>query len=165
MPSAKRRRMQAPDLRSGPPRRWCSDVNGVIWLPRLIDKVRAERTGRLGTYLLGQSPVDDAFLAVAGISYARLLAVITEADMGASGPGDAAIASDTAILAGIEAVSPGATARLQAWSLEMPRKRSLHMRVLDIDDGYIAHPRLRALMQRVFAPFAPVIRRWRPLVR
>ena len=31
----------APDLRRHPPRRWNVTVDGVIWLPRMIDKARS----------------------------------------------------------------------------------------------------------------------------
>lgn len=116
--------MIAPDLHVGPPPRWSDATTGIVWLPRMAAKVRAYDAGTLGTYLLGQSPVDDEFLRVARSSYAAFVAVVR------------ASADDEAILAALEAASPGSVERLRLWSMEMPVRRRLHMRVLDADDGY-----------------------------
>jgi hypothetical protein len=116
--------MSSTDLLRGKPPRWSDAVEGIVWLPRLAAKVRAFDAGTLGTYLLGQSPVDDEFLQSAQLSYASFIAIVRES------------ASDEAVLAGIGAISPGAIDRLRLWSLEMPVRRRTMMRLLDIDDGY-----------------------------
>ena len=116
--------MNAPDLKRGFPPRWSNAVEGIVWLPRLAAKVRAHDAGTLGTYLLGQSPIDDEFLKAAQLSYAQLIAIVR------------ASADDAAVLAGIAAASPDAIERLRLWSLEMPVRRRTMLRVLDLDDGY-----------------------------
>jgi hypothetical protein len=116
--------MNAPDLQRGFPPRWSNAVEGIVWLPRLAAKVRAHDAGTLGTYLLGQSPIDDEFLKAAQLSYAQLIAIVR------------ASADDAAVLAGIAAASPDAIERLRLWSLEMPVRRRTMLRVLDLDDGY-----------------------------
>ena len=116
--------MNAPDLQRGFPPRRSNAIEGIVWLPRLAAKVRAHDAGTLGTYLLGQSPIDDEFLKAAQLSYAQLIAIVR------------ASADDAAVLAGIAAASPDAIERLRLWSLEMPVRRRTMLRVLDLDDGY-----------------------------
>ena len=57
--------MTSPNFRNGAPPRWSDAVDGIVWLPRLAAKVRAHDAGTLGSYLLGQSPIDDEFLKAA----------------------------------------------------------------------------------------------------
>jgi len=116
--------MNSIDLQRGAPPRWSDAIEGIAWLPRLAAKVRAHDAGTLGSYLLGQSPVDDEFLKVAQLSYADFIAIVRTAP------------DDAAVLAAIGAASPGAIDRLRLWSMEMPVRRGLMMRMLDIDDGY-----------------------------
>lgn len=146
--------MNAPDLRTGPPPRWSAAVEGVIWLPRLAAKVRAHSAGTLGSYLLGQSPIDDEFLRAARLSYAGLIAIVVAA------------AGDDAVLAAIEAARPGAHERLRLWSLEMPVRLGLFMRLLDFDDGYDRAAWL-VPVHRAVTPLADtlvdVLRKLRPL--
>jgi hypothetical protein len=124
-------------------------------LPRLIDKCRASTAGTLGSYLYGQSPADDAFLARAGLGYPEFTAIV------------AASSDDEAVLDAIEARSPGSAARLQAWSKELLAKPSLFIRMNDWDDGYgspSASDRvLRALVQPLFAVVVTLFRIARPL--
>jgi len=115
----------APDLRSGPPRRWTEAVGGVQWLPRFVDKARALRAGTLGPYLFGQSPIDAEFLKTAGLSYRRFMSIV-----------DAHGADDAAVLAEIEAQRPGAVDRLRAWSETFAKRHRVFMTLLDLDDGY-----------------------------
>ena len=103
--------MNAPDLQRGFPPRWSNAVEGIVWLPRLAAKVRAHDAGTLGTYLLGQSPIDDEFLKAAQLSYADFIAIVR------------ASSDNAAVLAGVGAASPGAVDRLRLWSLEMPVRR------------------------------------------
>jgi hypothetical protein len=147
--------MTAPDLRNGPPRRWSASVDGVIWLPRLIDKCRAHDAGTLGTYLYGQSPVDDAFLALAGLDYPSFTTIVR------------ANAGDAAVLAGIEARAPGATARLQTWSQQRLANPTVFIRMNDWDDGYSSTTGndrvLRAIIQPLFGIIVTLFRIARPL--
>lgn len=49
------------DLGQHPPRRWSETLAGMIWLPRLIDKVRAFQADTLGTYAY-PSALDQSFM-------------------------------------------------------------------------------------------------------
>jgi len=144
-----------PDLRSGPPRRWNVAVGGVVWLPRFIDKARAQRAGTLGTYLFGQSPLDAQVLKTAGLSYRRFMAIV-----------DAHGTDDAAVLGEIEAQRPGATERLREWSARMPRKSAALLAILDLDDGYrttwFATP-ARRLGNALFAPLVGLLRKTWPV--
>ncbi len=120
--------MNAPDLRNGPPPRWNEAVEGVVWLPRFTAKARAYDAGTLGTYLYGQSPVDDAFLKRARLDYGSFLEVVR------SQPNDAAI------LAEMERRTSGTKARLQRWSHRLSTRSRWFMSLLDVDDGYARLP-------------------------
>ncbi len=142
------------DLRKEPPRRWSDAIEGIVWLPRLIDKMRAYQTGTLGTYLLGQSPVDDELLACAKTDYAGFARIV------------AAHATDAEVLHALEALHLGNHERLVQWSRTMPKKRALHMQILDLDDGYTGGAKLRALVavgNIAFAPFATLLRTVKPV--
>jgi hypothetical protein len=149
--------MNAPDLTARPPRRWNVAVDGVVWLPRMIDKARAYRAGTLGSYLFGQSPVDDALLARIGLTYPDFLGLVD------------AQADDAAILAAIESRVPGATVRLQRWSAALARRQGLFLSLIDWDDGYTGTagaPRTirRSLKPAVDAAMA-LVKRLRPVTR
>jgi Domain of unknown function (DUF5069) len=116
--------MNAPDLQRGLPPRWSDAVEGIVWLPRLAAKVRAHDAGTLGTYLLGQSPIDDELLKTARLSYAELIEIVR------------ASADDAAVLAAMAAASPDAIERLRLWSLEMPVRRRTMLKLIDLDDGH-----------------------------
>jgi hypothetical protein len=146
--------MIATDLQCGAPPRWSDAVDGIIWLPRLAAKVRAHDAGMLGTYLLGQSPIDDEFLRAAQLDYAGFIAIVRAA------------ADDAAVLAGIDTASPGAVDRLRLWSIEMPVRRRTFMRVLDMDDGYDRPAwmdRLHKVASPLYIPVMVVLRKLRPL--
>jgi hypothetical protein len=146
--------MNATDLKCGSPPRWSAAVEGIVWLPRLAAKVRSHDAGTLGTYLLGQSPVDDEFLKTAQLSYADFIAIVRTSP------------DDAAVLAAVGAASPGAIDRLRLWSLEMPVRRGLMMRVLDIDDGYDRPAWLTvpvAAANALVGPLIALARKVRPL--
>ena len=146
--------MDSPNLQHGAPPRWSDAVDGIIWLPRLAAKVRAYDAGTLGTYVLGQSPIDDEFLRVVQLRYADVIAIVR------------ASADDAAVLAAIGAKSPGAIERLRLWSLEMPVRRRTFMRVLDLDDGYDRPAWLNlpvVVGNALMAPLIALARRVRPL--
>lgn len=116
------------DLRVGPPRRWSVELEGVAWLPRLIDKARAVSGGTLGAYLYGQSPTDSGLLKTLGIGYRSF------ADLVAHAPDDSGVA------AALIARDPEAIARAQAWSADLRRNHKAFLWAMDCDDGY--HPGL-----------------------
>jgi hypothetical protein len=146
--------MTAPDLQNGPPPRWSDAVEGVVWLPRLAAKVRAYDAGTLGTYLLGQSPIDDEFLRAAQLRYRDFIAIVRAAG------------GDAEVLAAIDAAAPGARERLRLWSLEMPVRLRAFMRLLDFDDGYDRPAWLtipHAAASLLVPPLIGLLRRMRPL--
>lgn len=124
--------MEAKDLRSEPPRRWNVRVDGIPWLPRLIDKARAAQAGTLGAYLFGQSPMDRSLLHTAGIGHREFARIV------AGSP------ADEAVLAAIAARDPQALERLRSWSDGFERRHAAFLYVIDLDDGYGGGP-LRAL--------------------
>ncbi len=144
----------APDLRVTAPRRWSETLDGIRWLPRLIDKTRAHLAGTLGGYLFGQSPVDADVLAVLGTTYAGWARLVREEP------------DDAALMARLRAEFPDGVERLYRWSDELPQKRRAHMAVLDYDDGYVETPLSRALRgpaQAAFAPLAALLRAAMPV--
>jgi len=121
--------MDAPDLRSKPPRRWTESNGGIRWLPRLTDKTRAALAGTLGGYLYGQSPVDRDLLRHLGIRYREFTELVRNAP------------DDAAVFAAIESRSPDGVARAREWSERLPYERRYFLWVIDVDDGY--NPKLR----------------------
>lgn len=113
------------DLRTEPPRRWSVELDGVAWLPRLIDKARAATAGTLGGYLYGQSPTDSGLLKVLGIGYRSFAALVTEAS------------DDAGVAERLTALDPGAIARAQAWSVDLRRDHKAFLWAMDVDDGYL----------------------------
>lgn len=150
--------MNVPDLRVQPPRRWNVAIDGVIWLPRLIDKCRAAQAGTLGTYLYGQSPVDDALLRKAGLDYAAFSEIVR----------DNSAFDDGAVLAAIERAVPGATERLRAWGTKLAAKRAPFLAVIDLDDGIDCtgwKKAARWLGNLIFPLVVAILRRQRPTPR
>jgi hypothetical protein len=116
--------MQLRDLRRQAPRRWNEQLDGIVWLPRLIDKARAALNGTLGTYLYGQSPVDRDFLHTLGVGHREFAQIVANAP------------DDRAVIDALLARDPASIDRARAWSLQCPHTYGAFMRVLDIDDGY-----------------------------
>ncbi|HEY5349577.1 MAG TPA: DUF5069 domain-containing protein [Candidatus Lustribacter sp.] len=146
--------MTSTDLQRGSPPRWRDAIEGIVWLPRLAAKVRAYDAGTLGTYLLGQSPIDDEFLRTAELRYADFIAIVRAA------------ADDPAVLTAIGAGSPGAFERLRLWSIEMPVRRRTMLRLIDLDDGYDRPAWLNAPLavgNALLAPLIALLRKVRPL--
>ena len=117
--------MQAKDLRSQPPRRWNVRVDGIPWLPRLIDKARAERAGTLGAYLFGQSPMDRSFLRQFRISHSEFARVAARNQ------------SDEAVLSALLARDPESAVRIRRWCDGFERRHGWFLFLLDVDDGYL----------------------------
>jgi hypothetical protein len=146
--------MTSTDLQRGSPPRWRDAIEGIVWLPRLAAKVRAYDAGTLGTYLLGQSPIDDEFLRTAELRYADFIAIVRAAP------------DDAAVLAAIGAGSPRAFERLRLWSIEMPVRRRTMLWLIDLDDGYDRPAWLNAPLavgNALLAPLIALLRKVRPL--
>ncbi|MDQ2866212.1 MAG: DUF5069 domain-containing protein, partial [Candidatus Eremiobacteraeota bacterium] len=116
--------MQSLNLRNGAPRRWSDTLEGIVWLPRLIDKTRAAIAGTLGSYLYGQSPIDRSLLHTLGIGHTEFARIV------ASEPDDAAIARS------LERRDPQSIDRARSWGTNLRRKYAWFLFVLDVDDGY-----------------------------
>lgn len=142
--------MEACDLTGGPPRRWNQEIGGIKWLPRLIDKTRAAISGRLGTYLYGQSPIDRALLRALGVRYRDFTRIVLNA------------ATDDDVFRELFARSPDGIERARAWSAALSRRHRFFMFVLDLDDGYLEgwHWRMLRVPTNVAANiFAATIKR------
>jgi hypothetical protein len=106
------------------PRRWNDDVDGIRWLPRLIDKARLWNRGALGTYLFGHSPVDRALLSRLEIATDEFAAIV------------AAAPDDGAVLAALRARGFD-EARVRRWSDRLPKPFQVFLRLIDLDEGHI----------------------------
>ncbi len=85
--------IQAKDLTKEYPRSPYAELNGIPWLPRLVDKVRALQAGKIGAYTPFPCGGDKNFLGTFGIDADALKAVI---DGGASDEAIGAWAKDNA---------------------------------------------------------------------
>src|SRR5437870_4591357 len=68
------------DLSTHPPRRWNETLAGYLWLPRLIDKVRAFQGGKLGTSAY-PSLLDRAFFRLFDLSPAFIEQAVRQLQM------------------------------------------------------------------------------------
>jgi hypothetical protein len=116
--------MQVPDLRRESPRRWSEELDGVMWLPRLIDKTRASLHGTLGAYLYGQSPVDREVLHTLGVGHRAFAEIVAVAP------------DDAAVVDGLLRRDAFAMDRGRRWSATAPRRYAAFFYTLDLDDGY-----------------------------
>jgi len=131
------------------PRRWNVELDGIRWLPRLIDKARMREAGALGAYLLGHSPVDAAFLLRAGISTEAFAALVTDSP------------NDEAVLAALRARGWD-EARVRRWSERFPQTYWYFIPLWDVDDGYVQpSPMARmgvAVFRRIEEPLMSLVR-------
>jgi len=108
-----------------PPRRWCDELDGIRWLPRLIDKAKMDSGGAIGAYLFGHSPIDRALLERLRVTTAEFATIV------------AASPDDAAVLAALR--SRGFDdARVRRWSARLPAPYTVFIRIIDVDDGYVA---------------------------
>ncbi|HEX3469509.1 MAG TPA: DUF5069 domain-containing protein [Candidatus Elarobacter sp.] len=129
------------ETKTGVPRRWTVEIDGIRWLPRMIDKARMRERGELGSYLLGHSPVDRAFLARAGVSTEEFATVA------------GAESDDAAVLAALRARSGWDEERMRRWSERFPVTYRRFISLWDLDEGY----RRPNLLERIgMAAFRPV---------
>jgi Domain of unknown function (DUF5069) len=121
------------------PRRWSVEVDGIRWLPRMIDKARMHRSGRLGAYLLGHSPVDHALLVRLGVTTEQFAEIVDRC------------ADDEAVLAALR--SRGFDeARVRRWSERFPATYKTYIFLWDVDEGYVRPSAVQALGLAAFRP-------------
>ncbi|MCC2640250.1 MAG: hypothetical protein K0S45_663 [Nitrospira sp.] len=111
------------DLRQHPPRRWSDNLAGMIWLPRLIDKVRAFQSGMLGMYAY-PSALDQSFMRRFQLTPAFTEDLIREQD------------SDDAIGAAIRSRLQLSDEEIECRCRQFREKYRFAFTVLDRDDGY-----------------------------
>ncbi len=154
--------MQVLDLRHEAPRRWNEQIEGVMWLPRLIDKTRASLNGTLGAYLYGQSPVDTEFLRALGLGHHAFAQIV------------AAAPDDHAVVDALLRRDAFSMDRGRRWTAKARRRWGAFFYALDLDDGYapgmawckpLANPLsygITWLMKRIFPnrPTEGVTARW-----
>jgi hypothetical protein len=105
------------------PRRWTYEVDGIRWLPRLIDKARMSSGGDLASYLFGHSPIDRGLLTRLGVTTAAFAAIVADA------PDDAAVLSALRERGFDEA-------RVRRWSARLPSPYRLIITMIDLDEGH-----------------------------
>ena len=105
------------------PRRWTIDVDGIKWLPRMIDKARMREAGALGSYLLGHSPVDRSLLARLGMTTDEFAALACRC------------ADDHATLAALRTHGFD-EARVRKWSESFETRWKAYIPLWDLDEGY-----------------------------
>ena len=140
---------RAADLPPTVPRRWSDTLDGIAWLPRLIDKARMSQSGSLGTYLFGHSPFDKALLARLGTSTDEFAAIVK------------GVTSDDEVLAKLRARGFDEP-RVRRWSERLPRSAWFYTHIWDLDDGYarpgIGGTFVLALWRAIERPVVAVLR-------
>jgi hypothetical protein len=122
------------------PRRWNVELDGIRWLPRMIDKARMRGRGELGSYLLGHSPVDHGLLTRAGVSTEQFAGLVRAA------------ADDDAVLAALRSRDGWDEARVRRWSDRFTTSYRRYIPLWDLDEGYLHPNALQALGMAVFRP-------------
>ena len=112
------------NLDGHPPRRWSETLAGMIWLPRLIDKVRAFQAGTLGTYAY-PSALDQSFMRRFQLTPAFIESLVRET------PSDDAIGA--VIRQHVRLTDEEVARRCTVFR----EKYWLAFSVLDRDDGYV----------------------------
>jgi hypothetical protein len=132
------------------PRRWTVEIDGIRWLPRMIDKARMSARGDVGNYLFGNSPVDRALL--------MRLELTTEefAQLVSSQPDDAAVL-DALRRRGFDET------RVRRWSARFTQTYRVLILLWDIDEGYVT-PNLAmrvgiAFFRKIEAPLMALVRK------
>jgi len=136
------------------PRRWSATVDGICWLPRMVDKARMYASGTLGNYLMGHSPVDRELLSRLEIKTDEFVKLAN------------AMPSDLAVLDALRRRGFD-EARVRRWSAQFEKHHRLLIPVWDLDEGRIAATGVRApllaLMKRIEKPVIAVMRKVSPL--
>jgi hypothetical protein len=121
------------------PRRWNTEMDGIRWLPRLIDKARMSHRGELGSYLLGHSPVDHALLTRLGLTTEEFSEIVRHAP------------DDASVLGAIRARGFD-EARVRRWSERFTSTYRTYITLWDIDEGYVRPTALQAFGLALFKP-------------
>ena len=140
----------APDLRTGPPRRSTDALDGIIWLPRVIDNLRASRAGTLGDYILSQSPMDGYLLHRLGLTHRELEEIV------------AAAPDDAAVIATLKSGRPEGVERAQRWSSSAPAWYRVYYWFCDVDDGYVSRHPLSGTVHTLANFIAGTVKRFAP---
>jgi hypothetical protein len=122
------------------PRRWTVELDGIRWLPRMIDKARMRSRDQLGTYLLGHSPVDHGLLTRAGVSTEQFAQIV------------GAAADDDAVLAALRSRDGWDEARVRRWSERFTTTYRWYIPLWDMDEGYLRPNALQAFGLAAFRP-------------
>jgi hypothetical protein len=112
------------DLGQRPPRRGSDTLAGMIWLPRLIDKVRAFQAGTLGTYAY-PSALDQSFMRRFQLTPAYIESLVRDAP------------ADEAIAAAIREHQRLPDEEIERRCVIFREKYRFALAVLDRDDGYV----------------------------
>jgi hypothetical protein len=112
------------NLGQRPPRRWSETLAGMIWLPRLIDKVRAFQAGTLGTYAY-PSALDQSFMRRFQLTPAFIEPLVRET------------ASDDVIAATLRQHLRLTDEEVARRCAVFREKYRLAFSILDRDDGYV----------------------------
>ena len=124
------------------PRRWSTEIDGIRWLPRMIDKARMQHRGELGNYLLGHSPVDHALLTRMNLTTEQFAEIARHA------PDDAAV---------LEAVrAHWDEARVRRWSERFTSTYRTYIMLWDLDEGYVRPNPFQAVGMALFKPLEGV---------
>jgi hypothetical protein len=110
---------------SSRPRRWDQKLDGIRWLPRLVDKARMAQRGELGAYLFGHSPVDIGLLRSLGLTTSEFAEII------------AASPDDEAVLAALRQRGFDEE-RTMRWSNRLPARHPWIIGLIDRDEGHVA---------------------------
>ncbi len=105
------------------PRRWTVEVDGIRWLPRMIDKSRMREAGALGPYLLGHSPVDRSLLERLKMTTDEFAAIACRCS------------DDAAVLAALRTHGFD-EARVRRWSDRFEETWKRYIALWDADEGY-----------------------------
>lgn len=121
------------------PRRWNTELDGVRWLPRLIDKARMADRGQLGSYLLGHSPVDHALLVRLRLTTEQFAVIVRQSS------------DDAAVLAAVRAHWD--EARVRRWSERFTSTYRTYITLWDLDEGYLRPTSMQSIGLALFRPF------------
>jgi len=132
------------------PRRWNAEIDGIVWLPRMIDKTRMRDAGALGRYLYGHSPIDRALLARLHTSTDAFAAIVRRCE------------DDAAVVVAMRTQGFDEE-RFSQWTSGFAKRYRLTLWMLDLDEGY-REPRpferpLVALVNAIEAPLMVLVRK------
>ena len=115
------------DLKLQPPRRWNETVAGNLWLPRLIDKIRAFQTGTLGAYAY-PSCLDRIFLRQLGLSPAFIERIVSQSE------------TDEAIGRAVRDQTGHTLEQIERANELFERRSRFFLSVMDTDEGHLKGP-------------------------